>query len=133
MLKYEAYNKNKDKLFILHKILREEQMRNHPIGYGWRLDLVEGETTTELSWKLNIKSRIQNRISKIWPLNGIVLDFYVEKNDQLFILFEEYLYNEKPLFPFNLDKESRWLAAFDFKKRYWNLTRVSFLEGMDKN
>lgn len=75
---------------------------------------------------LNIGSTLKVLFTRSWPPSSF--EKVELKSDSLQIIFEddEEIW-EKPIMPFNLDKECRWLAKFCFIKNKWFLERLSYL------
>ncbi|WP_291728107.1 hypothetical protein [Bernardetia sp.] len=92
--------------------------------------------TTIIPWNLDFKSKVLNYFINVFPPDGSkITKFFIDKNSNLCILYEEYqnFENEMHFDPFNLDKKSEWLATFDFFRQKWKLKRIRYLEYLKKS
>lgn len=114
--------------YVLSRIMRDDNRGFHR-HTGWRIDRIwKGGSITELSYRLDKKSKCLNRFAGTWPSNGFIHDFYVNEEHNLCIRYEDLLTEEIHFYPFQLDKESEWLATYDRNSCLWSLKRLRFIE-----
>ncbi|PCI49109.1 MAG: hypothetical protein COB58_04125 [Thalassobium sp.] len=76
--------------------------------------------------KLSITSYFKVLFTRSWPPSGFEKVELKDNSLQITFEDEEEIW-EKPIMPFNLDKECRWLAKFCFTKNNWSLERLNYL------
>lgn len=127
MIEYEVKDKEGG-TFLLKEIFKKRRINPKTFTLSWRIEYIDKKKNiTELPWDLNIKSSIINHFLDIWPLQGIVLEFYLSDKNTLSIKFEDIITQEVSVYPFSFGKESTWLASLNLKNYKWNLKRLSHI------
>jgi hypothetical protein len=115
---------SENKLYSLKQYRKKGYLRQY---VEVNLSIDNGRSWEPIKLQLSLISKLKMLFIEAWPPSKI-LDFCY-RNEGLEIEFEDFLEpNQKPIMPFNLDRESRWLARLNNGKSDWQLVRLNVLD-----